>query len=95
MVCHNSYYMAFDVTFGPANGLSVLPTKEWQDNLSDHLASCSRGQDYRQAARRRKMDSAANNPHALPNWDEMYTMEPGMTRYNVHTKTPHGYFRTR
>ena len=85
--------MAFDVKFGPANGLSVLPTKEWQDNLSDHLASCSRGltQDFQPVARRRKLDSTANNARVYPNWDEMYTMEPGMIWYNVYTMVSDGY----
>jgi len=83
--------MAFDVKFGPANGLSVLPTKEWQDNLSDHLASSSGGlaQDFRPVARRRKLDPTANSAHAYPNWDEMYKMEPGMISCGVYITASH------
>ncbi|KAG6919020.1 hypothetical protein DXG01_009730 [Tephrocybe rancida] len=58
------------------NGLSVMPTKEWQDNLSNRLASSSSNHDGSRDSRRRRLDSTS--PHSQPDWKEMYTMDPGL-----------------
>ncbi|KAG6873206.1 hypothetical protein C0995_001560 [Termitomyces sp. Mi166 len=55
------------------NGLSVIPTKEWQDNLSQHLASSSSSYDSSRTPRRRRLDSIS--PHSYPDWKGMYTMD--------------------
>ncbi|KAG6878126.1 hypothetical protein C0993_011840 [Termitomyces sp. T159_Od127] len=60
------------------NGLSVIPTKEWQDNLSQHLASSSTsssspGLDNPRTSQRRRVDSIS--PHPYPDWKGMYTMD--------------------
>ncbi|KAF5385325.1 hypothetical protein D9615_001196 [Tricholomella constricta] len=60
------------------NGLSVIPTKEWQDNLSNQLASSSKVSstyDSSKFPRRRRLEFPAADTQSHPDWNEMYTME--------------------
>ncbi|KAF8078976.1 fungal-specific transcription factor domain-containing protein [Lyophyllum atratum] len=57
------------------NGLSVIPTKEWQDNVSNHLASSSKyssAYDNSRFPRRRRLES---HSQSQPDWNDMYTIE--------------------
>ncbi|GLB35813.1 putative fungal specific transcription factor [Lyophyllum shimeji] len=57
------------------NGLSVIPTKEWQDSLSNHLASSSKhssAYDISRFPRRRRLESTSLSQ---PDWNEMYTID--------------------
>jgi hypothetical protein len=56
----------------------VVPTKEWQDQLSNHLATSSHASDAEtRMTRRRRLDLMANESLPQPDWKEMYTMEAG------------------
>ncbi|KAG5647712.1 hypothetical protein DXG03_008435 [Asterophora parasitica] len=63
----------------PDNDLSVIPTKEWQDNLSSQLASNSKlsssSYDASTFPRRRRLESITGDVHSHPNWNEMYTID--------------------
>ncbi|KAG5652448.1 hypothetical protein H0H81_004992 [Sphagnurus paluster] len=61
------------------NGLSVIPTKEWQDNLSNKLATSSKlapSYDSSRFPRRRRLHVPDPNLPSQPDWNEMYTIEP-------------------
>ncbi|RDB29501.1 Nitrogen assimilation transcription factor nit-4 [Hypsizygus marmoreus] len=62
------------------NGLSVLPTKEWQDSLSNRLASSSKNgldmnYDQSRLPRRRRLDNMPSTSQVQPDWNEMYTID--------------------
>ncbi|KAJ7897143.1 fungal-specific transcription factor domain-containing protein [Mycena olivaceomarginata] len=63
-------------------GLSVVPTKEWQDSLSNRLASSASGSRLPSfdisgvsLTQRRRLNDSANAVPAQPDWNEMYTLE--------------------
>lgn len=64
------------------HGLSVVPTKEWQDNLSKRLAfGPSPGTSTHlpddqglPASRRRRLNTNNNQPPT--NWNSLYTIDP-------------------
>ena len=61
------------------HGLSVVPTKEWQDQLSKHLTSSSDASDAEpRTTRRRRLDLLPNDSSPRPDWKELYTLEGGM-----------------
>ncbi|KAJ7246249.1 fungal-specific transcription factor domain-containing protein [Mycena haematopus] len=63
-------------------GLSVVPTKEWQDNLSSRLTSSASGSRIPSfdisgvpLTQRRRLNTPSNGVPAQPDWKNMYTME--------------------
>ncbi|KAJ7631249.1 fungal-specific transcription factor domain-containing protein [Roridomyces roridus] len=66
-------------------GLSVVPTREWQDNLSNRLASSSssasgsRNNSFDLTGvplnQRRRLNGAANDVPTPPDWKDMYTLD--------------------
>ncbi|KAF7337482.1 Zn(2)-C6 fungal-type domain-containing protein [Mycena sanguinolenta] len=63
-------------------GLSVVPTKEWQDSLSSRLASSASGSRIPSfdisgvpLTQRRRLNSPSNGVPAQPDWKGMYTLE--------------------
>ncbi|KAF9469792.1 fungal-specific transcription factor domain-containing protein [Collybia nuda] len=65
------------------HGLSVVPTKEWQDNLSNKLANSRKvtphtGYDSsRSLPQRRKLNGSNDVAEAHPDWNDMYVMDAG------------------
>lgn len=58
------------------HGLSVVPTKEWQDQLSKHLAASSQACDTEaRITRRRRLNLMAGDSPPQPDWKDMYTLE--------------------
>jgi hypothetical protein len=62
-------------------GLGVVPTREWQDNLSNRLVSGS-GSGSRSfdgsgvpLPQRRRLNASSRSFPSSPDWNEMYTME--------------------
>ncbi|KAJ7109940.1 fungal-specific transcription factor domain-containing protein [Mycena epipterygia] len=64
-------------------GLTVVPTREWQDNLAHRLASSSASGSSATSfdisgvplTQRRRLNVSANNMPVPPDWKEMYTLE--------------------
>ncbi|KAK7063985.1 Zn(2)-C6 fungal-type domain-containing protein [Favolaschia claudopus] len=64
-------------------GLAVVPTKEWQDSLSNRLAasfaSGSRVSSFDVSGlpltQRRRLNGSPSEPPAQPDWSEMYTLD--------------------
>ncbi|KAJ6621140.1 fungal-specific transcription factor domain-containing protein [Mycena sp. CBHHK59/15] len=74
-------------------GLSVVPTKEWQDNLSSRLASSSASGSRLPSfdisgvplTQRRRLNGPSNIP-SPPDWNDMYTIETGSEPEDVSHK---------
>jgi hypothetical protein len=80
------------------HGLSVVPTKEWQDNLSHRLTSLSSGPQYPKAsasyasvdsesqyshtAQKRRLNAQPSNSTNPPDWSDMYTIDPAASGEN-------------
>ncbi|KAJ7103261.1 fungal-specific transcription factor domain-containing protein [Mycena belliarum] len=64
-------------------GLTVLPTREWQDNLSKRLASSAASGSRITSfdisgvplSQRRRLNDSSNGLPAPPDWKDMYTLE--------------------
>ncbi|KAJ6503261.1 fungal-specific transcription factor domain-containing protein [Mycena vitilis] len=64
-------------------GLSVVPTREWQDNLSTRLASASASGSRAPSfdisgaplPQRRRLNGSTANAPTQPDWKDMYTLE--------------------
>jgi hypothetical protein len=63
-------------------GLSVVPTREWQDNLSNRLASSASGSRISSfdvsgvpLTQRRRLNTSSNSIPVQPDWKDMYTLE--------------------
>ncbi|KAJ7492355.1 fungal-specific transcription factor domain-containing protein [Mycena latifolia] len=64
-------------------GLTVVPTREWQDNLSNRLASSSASGSRITSfdisgvplTQRRRLNGSSNNIPTPPDWKDMYTMD--------------------
>ncbi|KAJ7786593.1 fungal-specific transcription factor domain-containing protein [Mycena metata] len=66
-------------------GLTVVPTREWQDNLSNRLASSSSSASGSRSpsvdfsgvplTQRRRLNGAPSSLPAQPDWKDMYTLE--------------------
>ncbi|KAG6837321.1 hypothetical protein H0H93_011416 [Arthromyces matolae] len=63
------------------NGLSVIPTKEWQDSLSQLLASSSSNHEASRRPRRRRLDSVSPNSHS--DWPDTDTMEGSSLSFHL------------
>ncbi|KAH0591126.1 hypothetical protein H2248_001229 [Termitomyces sp. 'cryptogamus'] len=73
------------VSSNMGNDLSVIPTKEWQDGLSQHLASSTSSHDNPRISRRRKLENPL--PHSYPEWRGMYTMDTTEEEEELKTTT--------
>jgi len=74
------------------HGLSVVPTKQWQDNLSQRLITLATNRnaststltnnnyaqnDYPSATQRRRLEtSPPEQPEGVPDWSNLYTIDP-------------------
>ncbi|KAJ7751211.1 fungal-specific transcription factor domain-containing protein [Mycena maculata] len=64
-------------------GLSVVPTREWQDSLSNRLASSSMSESRLNSFdvsgvplnQRRRLNGSSTNLPVAPDWKDMYTLE--------------------
>ncbi|KAJ7170147.1 fungal-specific transcription factor domain-containing protein [Mycena filopes] len=73
----------FNVLSTAYRGLSVVPTREWQDSLSNRLASSSASGSRSPSVdftgvpltQRRRLNGSASNLPAQPDWKDMYTLD--------------------
>ena len=76
-------------------GLSIVPTKEWQDNLSKRLAygcsqkTCPTDDISVPAMQKRRLNSTEDKQS---NWDSLYTIEPNP---GINLRPFSHYFRSR
>ncbi|KAJ7161307.1 fungal-specific transcription factor domain-containing protein [Mycena crocata] len=79
-------------------GLSVVPTRDWQDNLSNRLASSSASGSLITSfdisgvplTQRRRLNGSSNNLPVPPDWKDMYTLEGSEHEDNSHREAVEG-----